>query len=186
MCSELTPRARIPDTRIPQLMQPWAAPAVELSTMMSASSDLFPPIWQLMTGWARLQLQRVNEKSESPQFPPHPWPHVAKVDQLRWSTSVKVICLTACPEHSKQQVKVGWWISNSVAALTPSPLSNFQINGIKDFYRTWVRSFCTLVTNWLSDQVLFTRLDWYYGCWKCQPKTCWCCCWFWCLRWGKR
>ena len=23
MCSELTPRARIPDTRIPQLMQPW-------------------------------------------------------------------------------------------------------------------------------------------------------------------
>ena len=24
MCSELTPRAPIPDTRIPQLMQPWA------------------------------------------------------------------------------------------------------------------------------------------------------------------
>ena len=23
MCSELTPRAPIPDTRIPQLMQPW-------------------------------------------------------------------------------------------------------------------------------------------------------------------
>ena len=23
MCSELSPRARIPDTRIPQLMQPW-------------------------------------------------------------------------------------------------------------------------------------------------------------------
>ena len=23
MCSELTPRARIPDTRIPQFMQPW-------------------------------------------------------------------------------------------------------------------------------------------------------------------
>ena len=23
MCSELTPRAHIPDTRIPQLMQPW-------------------------------------------------------------------------------------------------------------------------------------------------------------------
>ena len=23
MCSKLTPRARIPDTRIPQLMQPW-------------------------------------------------------------------------------------------------------------------------------------------------------------------
>ena len=23
MCSELTPSARIPDTRIPQLMQPW-------------------------------------------------------------------------------------------------------------------------------------------------------------------
>ena len=25
MCSELTPRAPIPDTRIPQLMQPWSA-----------------------------------------------------------------------------------------------------------------------------------------------------------------
>ena len=25
MCSELTPRARIPDTRIPQFMQPWPA-----------------------------------------------------------------------------------------------------------------------------------------------------------------
>ena len=24
MCSELTPCARIPDTRIPQLMQPWS------------------------------------------------------------------------------------------------------------------------------------------------------------------
>ena len=23
MCSELTPRARIPDTRMPQFMQPW-------------------------------------------------------------------------------------------------------------------------------------------------------------------
>ena len=26
MCSELTPRARIPDTRIPQFMQPWSWP----------------------------------------------------------------------------------------------------------------------------------------------------------------
>ena len=26
MCSELTPRARIPDTRIPQFMQPWLVP----------------------------------------------------------------------------------------------------------------------------------------------------------------
>ena len=24
MCSELTPRARIPDSRIPQFMQPWS------------------------------------------------------------------------------------------------------------------------------------------------------------------
>ena len=27
MCSELTPRAPIPDTRIPQLMQPWQHPS---------------------------------------------------------------------------------------------------------------------------------------------------------------
>ena len=32
MCSELTPRARIPDTRIPQLMQPWPPPSSSLSS----------------------------------------------------------------------------------------------------------------------------------------------------------
>ena len=30
MCSELTPRARIPDTRIPQLMQPWVMAEVSV------------------------------------------------------------------------------------------------------------------------------------------------------------
>ena len=35
MCSELTPRARIPDTRIPQLMQPWAG-----GDMLSLSDKL--------------------------------------------------------------------------------------------------------------------------------------------------
>ena len=30
MCSELTPRARIPDTRIPQLMQPWCYSPITL------------------------------------------------------------------------------------------------------------------------------------------------------------
>ena len=31
MCSELTPRARIPDTRIPQRMQPCAEPCTDIT-----------------------------------------------------------------------------------------------------------------------------------------------------------
>ena len=34
MCSELTPRARIPDTRIPQLMQPCMRMALMILTMV--------------------------------------------------------------------------------------------------------------------------------------------------------
>ena len=40
MCSELTPRARIPDTRIPQLMQPWALHAQKSQTLPSGSVGL--------------------------------------------------------------------------------------------------------------------------------------------------
>ena len=58
-----------------------------------------------------------------------------------------------------------------------------------DFYRTRVRSLFTLVSNslthWLTDWLLFSKLDWCDpGVWRCQLKTCWgCyCCWCWC--WG--
>ena len=52
MCSELTPRARIPDTRIPQLMQPCCAICSTISLLinnqliifMSPLVALFPPI----------------------------------------------------------------------------------------------------------------------------------------------
>ena len=36
MCSELTPRARISDTRIPQLMQPWLVVLVLVSQICRA------------------------------------------------------------------------------------------------------------------------------------------------------
>ena len=35
MCSELTPRAHVPDNRIPQLMQPWST----ISTMTTMTID---------------------------------------------------------------------------------------------------------------------------------------------------
>ena len=38
MCSELTPRARIPDTRIPQLMQPWVLQFNRYSWMGDSNS----------------------------------------------------------------------------------------------------------------------------------------------------
>ena len=44
------------------------------------------------------------------------------------------------------------------------------------FYRTRVRSLFTLVTNWLTDSLLFSRLDWCDPCvWRCQLNTCWGC-----------
>ena len=41
MCSELTPCARIPDTRIPQFMQPWSA-ASTVSTLSAVCIALLP------------------------------------------------------------------------------------------------------------------------------------------------
>ena len=38
MCSELTPRARIPDTRIPQLMQPCPTVVLKRATTVPAFS----------------------------------------------------------------------------------------------------------------------------------------------------
>ena len=40
MCSELTPRTRIPDTRIPQLMQPWSRPKLGAAAQRSRSDNL--------------------------------------------------------------------------------------------------------------------------------------------------
>ena len=43
MCSELTPRARIPDTRIPQLMQPWQR--IILTFLDEARSNIKEKRW---------------------------------------------------------------------------------------------------------------------------------------------
>ena len=57
MCSELTPRARIPDTRIPQFMQPWCP-----WTLFKGSLPLEPVVgWLLLllVCWL-LHLQKKN------------------------------------------------------------------------------------------------------------------------------
>ena len=41
MCSELTPRAPIPDTRIPQLMQPWGGGKTQMMTKPSTKEFKF-------------------------------------------------------------------------------------------------------------------------------------------------
>ena len=44
------------------------------------------------------------------------------------------------------------------------------------FYRTLVRSLAMLVTHWLTNSLLFSKLDWCdSGVWRCQLKTCWGC-----------
>ena len=47
MCSELTPRARIPDSRIPQFMQPWSCPRVLYKELIFWDSTLlfYPEHW---------------------------------------------------------------------------------------------------------------------------------------------
>ena len=56
MCSELTPRAPIPDTRIPQLMQPCAYPnhSLESDEILKILSNLFRSLssseFQVLTG----------------------------------------------------------------------------------------------------------------------------------------
>ena len=49
-CSELTPRARIPDTRIPQLMQPWMY-EVDEAKMSSVSERFFADV-HLHSTWS--------------------------------------------------------------------------------------------------------------------------------------
>ena len=49
MCSELTPRAHIPDTRIPQLMQPW--PALDIKTYIFGILLQFVKIWHHQKRW---------------------------------------------------------------------------------------------------------------------------------------
>ena len=56
----------------------------------------------------------------------------------------------------------------------------FRVN----IYRTQVRSLGMLVTNSLTNSLLFSKLDWCDPCvWRCQLKTCWdcyyCSCWWW-------
>ena len=62
MCSELTPRARIPDTRIPQLMQPW----LHIDT-----DPIFVIFLHKCTFWAQFfsTWKRVNCGKMSQNFP---------------------------------------------------------------------------------------------------------------------
>ena len=68
MCSELTPRARIPDTRIPQLMQPWLTGyACRLPMICGCQSNYF--MWLMWLcgccGWKSILLYVCL----SPNFP---------------------------------------------------------------------------------------------------------------------
>ena len=47
MCSELTPRARIPDTRIPQLMQPCSVQAVNSAVLPPSVMVLLQYVYHL-------------------------------------------------------------------------------------------------------------------------------------------
>ena len=64
MCSKLTPRARIPDTRIPQLMQPWR----ELSFTIGISCKYIA--WGI-NAWARFANSRGILLHPMPPSSPH-------------------------------------------------------------------------------------------------------------------
>ena len=64
MCSELTPRARIPDTRIPQLMQPCSASDFLLMYLYSLSTD------NISGGGGALCLRSFQARFPHPNLPP--------------------------------------------------------------------------------------------------------------------
>ena len=71
-----------------------------------------------------------------------------------------------------------YWYSNMTH-------TRFFLLSFFTFYQTRVRSLFILVThsltNWLTDSLLFSKLDWCNpGVWRYQLKTCWCCncCWW--------
>ena len=63
MCSELTPRARIPDTRIPQLMQPWAGgDMLSLSDKLASEEEIIQLITSKSNHHHASKTQSVSQK----------------------------------------------------------------------------------------------------------------------------
>ena len=63
LCSELTPRARIPDTRIPQLMQPWYN-AMYLYTMLVHLVQLLQQALLVKSGLTNVRVSQKKLLSE--------------------------------------------------------------------------------------------------------------------------
>ena len=98
MCSELTPRAHIPDTRIPQLMQPWGV--IDRSTFHPSGpqSGCFDMSTCLAGGeignlisqgseWFRIQILLVNISSFSRLFSFFKIPHQSEYQNTNSSYS---------------------------------------------------------------------------------------------------
>ena len=66
MCSELTPRAPVPDNRIPQLMQPWSE--LTKTTRTSCSIITHHPLWWALP-YLSTQLFSTTSSQSSPSSP---------------------------------------------------------------------------------------------------------------------
>ena len=83
-----------------------------------------------------------------------------------------------------------WHLFRTSTAPCNSPIVNLKMlcGTLLHFYWTRVRSLAMLVTHWLTDWLtdllLFSKLDWCdSGMWRWQLKTCWSCCCCWCWWW---
>ena len=120
------------------------------------------------------------------------WPRQGRVWTAKvWTISLLVAFVTShaaffSDQHlfgEGQRQRLERWVTGCPGEKT---MEKAHAHCLIFFYRTRVRSLAMLVThwltNWLTDSLLFSELDWCDpGVWRCQLKTCWgcyyCCCW---------
>ena len=87
MCSELTPCARIPDTRIPQLMQPWLQKRLSPIDKQKSSATTFgmsgTTIYTKVGQSYNMQTLQKKNKNRDRLFAKSSWNDKIKIDQFR-------------------------------------------------------------------------------------------------------
>ena len=113
MCCELTPLARIPDTRIPQLMQPWSTPGV------------LPRITLYLTCYRLKQTEgdEVRGESETGQVSVGPWAAWTSGKDCEWWQNKKWNS-RSCREQTMMQNNT---FNKTQSSMSESFLSNLSL-----------------------------------------------------------
>ena len=186
MCSELTPRAHIPDTRIPQLMQPWQYEQCKLSFSRSLWGVLLHLCWSFfhprihIICWRNLILKESTANFLPPARVGMYGPiwrcqyHTLASHQNKHSNcedSIHLIEYFMPGLSSELHINIVWInfvhlvFTIYLSRYHPTPTPNFCVckkqmgkNGSSvHFHQTQVRSLSTLVSNSLTYQTKPTK-----------------------------